>query len=50
MLRHKYAIELFKLDLYEKVVLNVDETWIGQTDYRRMKWSFKNLRDSVPKK
>ena len=29
LLRHVYAIKLLEIDFYEKIILNVDETWIG---------------------
>ena len=29
LLRHIYAIKLLDIDLYNKIILNVDETWIG---------------------
>ena len=29
LLRHVYAIKLLDIDLYDKIILNVDETWIG---------------------
>ena len=38
------------MDLYSKVILNVDETWLGMTDFRRRKWTFTHHPDSVRKK
>ena len=37
-------------DLYGKTIINVDETWLGMSDFRRMKWTFRDRPDSVPKK
>ena len=31
-------------------VINVDETWLGMTDFRRMKWREKGTTNSVPAK
>ena len=29
-------------------IINIDETWLNQTDYRRMKWREKNSTNSIP--
>ena len=50
VLRQQYAMSFLQLDLRSKIILNVDETWIGQTDYRRRKWSKRSQPDSVRKK
>jgi len=50
MCRHQFAQEFLKLDLYSKVILNVDETWLGMTDFRRRKWTFTHFQDSVRRK
>ena len=50
ILRQQFAQSFLKLDLYEKCIINVDETWIGQTDFRRRKWCFLHQPDSVPQK
>ena len=34
----------------KKVVLNIDESWLDQTDYRRMKWCVKGKSNSVARK
>ena len=39
-----------KLDLQKKTILNVDETWIGMTDFRRMKWGQRSQTNGVAKK
>ena len=33
-----------------KTIMNVDETWVGMTDSRRMKWCRIGKPNSVPKK
>ena len=37
-------IELMK---QSKTVLNVDETWLGMTDFRRMKWREKDTTNPI---
>ena len=32
-----------------KTLLNIDETWLGMTDFRRRKWQAPNRTNSVPK-
>ena len=31
-----------------KIILNMDETWICQSDFRRRKWQMPNTTNSVP--
>ena len=50
ILRQQFADTFLKMNLYEKLIINVDETWVGQTDFRRRKWRFMHQSDSVPKK
>ena len=50
ILRQRFAVRFLNLNLYGKVIINIDETWIGQTDFRRRKWSFIHQPDSVAKK
>ena len=38
ILRQKFAEKFLGIDLKKKVVLNIDETWIGMSDFRRRKW------------
>ena len=47
MLRHHYAKFLTNILLEGKRVLNIDESWIGATDFRRQKWSRKSEPDSI---
>jgi hypothetical protein len=50
ILRQQFAMTFLKLDLREKLVINVDETWLGMSDFRRMKWCSTGRSNSVPKK
>ena len=38
ILRQQFALQLIKLLKSGKTILNVDETWLGMSDFRRMKW------------
>ena len=50
ILRRQFAETFLMLDLYGKRIINVDETWVGETDFRRRRWTFTHQSDSVPKK
>ena len=51
ILRQQFALSLLN-NLRGKytTVINVDETWLGMTDFRRMKWQEKGTTNSVPMK
>ena len=38
LVRQKFALAFLEIDLDNKIVLNVDETWLGMSDFRRRKW------------
>lgn len=38
VLRQQFALKMIQLLLDGKILLNVDETWIGMSDFRRRKW------------
>jgi len=38
ILRQRFAIELVNLLNAGKRIINVDESWLGMTDFRRQKW------------
>ena len=38
VLRQRWALEFLTQARKKKVFLNVDETWLGMSDFRRMKW------------
>ena len=35
ILRQQFALQFLKIDLQKKVVINLDETWLAMTDFRR---------------
>ena len=37
ILRQQFAVKFLQLSNPNKVFLNVDETWLGMSDFRRMK-------------
>ena len=50
LLRQQFAHAFLKLNLYGQTIINIDETWLGMTDFRRKKWTFTDRPDSVRKK
>jgi len=50
VLRQQFAMKFLNIDLSQKVVLSIDESWVGQTDFRRMKWTFPGCTNSVAQK
>ena len=38
VLRQRWALEFLTQARKKRVFLNVDETWLGMSDFRRMKW------------
>ena len=38
ILRQQFALAFLEIDLGKKVILNIDETALGQSDFRRCKW------------
>ena len=49
VLRQRWAIEFLRLVSKKKIFLNVDETWLGMSDFRRMKWQVPGTTNSYPK-
>ena len=47
ILRQQAALVLIGTMKNKKIILNIDETWLGMTDFRRMKWQTKNSTTSV---
>ena len=43
-------MKLLKQDFKNKTIINVDETWLGMSDFRRMRWAPIRKSNSVPKK
>ena len=38
VLRQRWALEFLTQARRKKVFINIDETWLGMSDFRRMKW------------
>ena len=47
ILRQQFALAFLEIDLEKKLVLNVDESWCGMSDWRRMKWCQHRHNNSV---
>ena len=47
VLRQQFAQEFIKLLTTGRNILNIDETWLGMSDFRRMKWRAKGSTNSV---
>ena len=47
ILRQQFALAFLKLDLSKKTIINIDETWLGMSDFRRRKWALPKSTDSV---
>ena len=50
ILRQQFAQVFLKIDITKKTVLNIDETWLGMSDFRKFKWSATGRHSSVPAK
>ena len=50
LLRQHFASAFLKIELKHKNVINIDETWIGMSNFLRMKWSLPGAGASMPKK
>ena len=33
-----FAETLLEVDFVKKIIINIDETWLGMSDFRRFKW------------
>jgi hypothetical protein len=49
VLRQRWALEFLSLAWNNCVFLNVDETWLGMSDFRRRKWQMPGDSNSVAK-
>ena len=49
VLRQRWALEFLNQARRKKVFINIDETWLGMSDFRRMKWQKPGTTNSVPK-
>ena len=50
ILRQQSALKLLKLINKKSRLINIDETWIGESDFRRRKWQVKGISNSLPLK
>ena len=48
ILRQQFALKLIDLFKRNKIIISIDETWLGMTDFRKMKWNQKGQSNSVP--
>ena len=49
ILRQQFATEMIAIFQEKKIILNLDETWLGMSDFRRMKWRVKGSNNSISK-
>ena len=49
VLRQRWALEYLSLLKNKKNFLNIDETWLGMSDFRRRKWQAPGTTNSVGK-
>ena len=49
VLWQQFALKLIELLSEGKTILNIDETWVGMSDFRRMKWQQAGSTNSVAK-
>jgi len=50
VLRQRWALQFLSMDWRLKNCINIDETWLGMTDYRRKHWRPKDREWSVKAK
>ena len=50
LLRQHFATAFLRIELKHKNVINIDETWLGMTNFLRMKWALPGSGASMPKK
>jgi hypothetical protein len=48
ILRQQLAIKMIELFQQDIEIINIDETWISQTDFRRRKWKVSGTTNSLP--
>ena len=48
VLRQQYGKFMLETMNVRHRIINIDETWLNQTDYRRMKWRERNSTNSIP--
>ena len=50
VLRQRWALAFLGLDFKAKNVINIDETWLGMSDFRRRHWKWKKGNCSIKAK
>ena len=50
VLRQQFAIRMLALLQQGKRIINVDESWLSHTDFRRRKWKAHGMTNSVPRR
>lgn len=50
VLRQHFAMTFLKQDLTKKTIVNIDETWLGMSNFKRMRWAPIGKANSMPKK
>ena len=50
VLRQRWALAFLEMDYKTKNVINIDETWLGMTDFRRYHWKWKKVNCSIKAK
>ena len=48
ILRQQYGKFMLEKMSNHPRIINIDETWLNQSDYRRMKWRARNSTNSIP--
>ncbi len=48
ILRQEFAKKMIQIFEQDEEIINVDETWISQTDFRRRKWRISGTTNSLP--
>ena len=49
ILRQQFALSFLDIDYEKKVIMHVDQTWLGMSDFRRCKWRQHRHTNSVRK-
>ena len=50
LLRQEWARQFLMPSLDNKIFINIDETWLNMTDFRRKQWRRKGTASSLQKK
>ena len=50
LLRQQWALAYLGILKNKKVIINIDESWLDNMDYRRMKWCIRGSSNSVARK